>query len=570
LAGTLSVANSSYTYDTVGRLTNLIHQHGASTLASYGLVYDAVNRITRSSGTDGVQDYVYDSTNQLTGVDHSTQADEAYSYDANGNRTSGGSGTGTNNQLLTDGVYNYAYDGEGNRTKRVEIATGKVTEYVWDYRNRLTSVLFKDVGGVITKTIEYLYDGNNQRIGKRIDGAVTERYVIGRNQIGLGFDGAGIQTHRYLYGTGVDTVLADESGGAVVWALSDNQGTVKDLIDNVGNAVSHINYDSFGRVVSQTGSVDFRYGYTGREQDAETGLDYYRARYYDARNGRFISEDPIGFAAGDANLTRYVGNSPVNGTDPSGLQPIPVKPPIPVFEPLPGGKPGGNPARVPRPIFKPKFPIIEPDRNPFPNLPQQLPYYKQPTVKPAKPFSPSDDRGFTREQEEVLANRRAKVTQYKDRLRVDDGSCPDDPNKCKRKCYTFELPFHLGGPPESKGSRYASYTSGSPGDFLIFAPSGNSAFFDGLVRPGGEFAERYGVSTNRHVIEAKAWNYGGYSTYIKTRRLVKLLSDVSHDRLVASQCKYTYSVVTSSPTLIGDFRRISTQPIYNISWRGDT
>jgi RHS repeat-associated protein len=64
--------------------------------------------------------------------------------------------------------------------------------------------------------------------------------------------------------------------------------------------------------------VEFRYGYTGREQDRETGLDYYRARYYDASNGRFISEDPLGFGAGDGNLTRYVGNNPTNFTDPSG------------------------------------------------------------------------------------------------------------------------------------------------------------------------------------------------------------------------------------------------------------
>jgi RHS repeat-associated protein len=255
----------------------------------------------------------------LTGADNTTQADEAYSYDANGNRTSGGSVTGANNQLMSDGTYTYTYDGEGNRTKRTEIATGKVTEYVWDYRNRLTSVLFKDAGGVVTKTIDYIYDGNNQRIGKRIDGAVTERYVIDRNQIAVVFDGAGSQTHRYLYGTQVDQVLADETATSMVWALADREGTVSDLVDNSGVVVNHITYDSFGKVVAQSNaSVGFRYGYTGREQDAETGLDYYRARYYDAANGRFISEDPLGFGAGDGNLTRYVGNNPVNFTDPSG------------------------------------------------------------------------------------------------------------------------------------------------------------------------------------------------------------------------------------------------------------
>jgi RHS repeat-associated protein len=107
----------------------------------------------------------------------------------------------------------------------------------------------------------------------------------------------------------------------MVWALADHQGTVRDLIDDGGNVVNHINYDSFGRLVSESApTFDFRYGYTGRERDSETGLEYYRARYYDSAVGRFVSEDPIGFAAGDSNLTRYVGNSPTNFVDPSGLE----------------------------------------------------------------------------------------------------------------------------------------------------------------------------------------------------------------------------------------------------------
>jgi RHS repeat-associated protein len=322
LTGTSSVANTSYTYDLAGRLQTLTHQHGGNTLASYGLTYDNANRIIQSAGTDGTQDYSYDSTNQLTTANHTTQTDEAYSYDANGNRTSGGASTGTNNQLLTDGTYNYEYDGEGNRTKRTEIGTGKVTEYVWDYRNRLTSVLFKDAGGNVTKTIAYSYDVNDRRISKKVDGVVAERYVYDGSNIALVFDGAGTQTHRYLYGIGVDQVLADERGGTVVWALSDNQGTVRDVVDGNGTILNHVVYDSFGKVKSQSdATVEFRYGYTGREQDGETGLDYYRARYYDAANGRFISEDPLGFNAGDTNIYRYVGNSPTNWVDPSGLGP---------------------------------------------------------------------------------------------------------------------------------------------------------------------------------------------------------------------------------------------------------
>ncbi|NEQ42455.1 MAG: RHS repeat-associated core domain-containing protein [Leptolyngbya sp. SIOISBB] len=79
-------------------------------------------------------------------------------------------------------------------------------------------------------------------------------------------------------------------------------------------------YDSFGQVtIAANPDFDFCFGYTGRERDEATGLMYYRARYYDPAVGRSLSEDPIGFDAGDANLYRYVFNSPSNYTDPTGM-----------------------------------------------------------------------------------------------------------------------------------------------------------------------------------------------------------------------------------------------------------
>lgn len=58
---------------------------------------------------------------------------------------------------------------------------------------------------------------------------------------------------------------------------------------------------------------------TGREWDKETGLYYYRARYFDPMDGKFISKDPIGFRGSDINLYQYVGADPINWTDPTGL-----------------------------------------------------------------------------------------------------------------------------------------------------------------------------------------------------------------------------------------------------------
>jgi RHS repeat-associated protein len=370
-SGTNSVVDTNYTYDNNQRLIKLAHVKGGTTVASYDYSYDNADKLASTvSSVDGTSNYSYDATNQLTGASHTSQVNEAYSYDANGNRVSGGTVTGVNNQLLSDGVYNYTYDGEGNRTRRVEIGTGKVTEYVWDYRNRLASVLFKDAGGVVSKTIDYIYDGNNQRTGKRIDGAVTERYVIDRNQIALVFDGAGVQTHRYLYGTQIDQVLADETATATNWFLADNQGTVRDVVDSNGTVIDHINYDSFGKVQSQSNAgYDLRFGYTGREQDGETGLDYYRARYYDASVGRFISEDPLGFGAGDGNLTRYVGNSPVNFNDPNGLQEEEINIPKILWDAFWGFVEGATKKPVP-PLVEPlpiPIPLPRPEVVPLPN-----------------------------------------------------------------------------------------------------------------------------------------------------------------------------------------------------------
>ncbi|MEX2122008.1 MAG: RHS repeat-associated core domain-containing protein [Pirellulales bacterium] len=137
-------------------------------------------------------------------------------------------------------------------------------------------------------------------------------------------DGAGPQplalAARYLHGPAVDQVLAQEdvATGEVLWQLADNLGTSRDLVDSDGVLVHHLVYEAFGALTSGDPTAT-RYQFTGREWDADLGLYYYRARWYDPQTGRFISEDPIGFEGGDANLNRYVGNDPANFTDPSGL-----------------------------------------------------------------------------------------------------------------------------------------------------------------------------------------------------------------------------------------------------------
>ena len=335
------VATSNYGYDTAGRITSLNHKKGTNTKNAYTFTYDTLDRLSQTTSNDGTTNFSYDSTSQVTTVDlPGTTNDENWTYDLNGNRTNTGYTTTTNNRLTSDGVFNYTYDAEGNRITRTRISSAAaddyLTEYTWDHRNRLTNMTFKNNSGVVKKTVDYGYDVFDRRIKKVVDndgpgsGApITSRFVYDGSDIVLQFDGANNLTHRYLHGPAVDQILADEqiNGGTstLYWPLADQQGTIRDVVNNSGTVVNHLQYSSFGKVTSETNAaIDLIYGYTGRERDEETGMNYFRARYQDPSTGRFISEDPLGFGAGDANVSRYVGNNSPNSTDPSGLESFPA------------------------------------------------------------------------------------------------------------------------------------------------------------------------------------------------------------------------------------------------------
>ncbi|SIO13416.1 RHS repeat-associated core domain-containing protein [Singulisphaera sp. GP187] len=327
LGGTGTAVNSSFAYDALDRLTTLIHQvAGGATLASYTYGYDAASRLTTETNAEGAFNYTYDDTGQLTGVGGARS--EGYSYDLNGNRTLPGYVTGTGNRLEQAPGSTLIYDAEGNLTARTETASGAVTTYAYDHRNRLTAVTRKNAGGVVVMQATYTYDAFDRRIGIVVDAdgagaaAPVQSWTAydGVNPY-ADFDAAGTLKTRYLHGPAVDMLLArTDAAGTTAWYLTDRLGTVHDLANTAGTVIDHVAYDSFGRVTAETNpSAGDRFKFTGRELDTATGLQYHRARYYDAALGRWTQEDPIGFAAGDANLYRYVGNGPTNATDPLGL-----------------------------------------------------------------------------------------------------------------------------------------------------------------------------------------------------------------------------------------------------------
>ncbi|MCG8649917.1 MAG: RHS repeat-associated core domain-containing protein, partial [Pirellulales bacterium] len=171
----------------------------------------------------------------------------------------------------------------------------------------------------ITRTVNHTYDGLNRWIGsENSETGENHLYVHDAGQISLEFVDGNV-TDRYLWAGGVDQLLAQDGAGvgeSPHWTLTDHLGSVRDIVDE-NASLSHTDYDAFGNV--EGAAADLLFGYTSRPYDGATELQNNHHRWYDSQSGRWISQDPIGFAAGDANLYRYVGNGPTTKTDPSGL-----------------------------------------------------------------------------------------------------------------------------------------------------------------------------------------------------------------------------------------------------------
>jgi RHS repeat-associated protein len=207
------------------------------------------------------------------------------------------------------------------------MAGSLVTTFTWDYRNRLTEALVMS-GTTTVADDKFTYDMFNRRIGKLTNGGTQSWTVYDGVNPYADFSGSTLQ-YRYLYGNAVDQLFARFDGtntgnDSTIWYLTDNLGSVRQMVKTDGSLVDTVTYgDSYGKTPtdSPTGSGD-RFKFAGMQYDSEIGLYYDQARYYDPNLGRFLTEDPLSFAAGDANLYRYVWNSPLNFTDPSGLDTV--------------------------------------------------------------------------------------------------------------------------------------------------------------------------------------------------------------------------------------------------------
>jgi RHS repeat-associated protein len=200
------------------------------------------------------------------------------------------------------------YDFNGNMTTAQD-SLG-TANYIWDSRNRLAAIAAPGF------TAGFAYDALGRRTTKTVTGVTTNYVYDGLNPV-QEKAGASV-TANILPGLGIDEYFTRTDSTGTQTFTTDALGSSVALTDNTGTVQTQYTYEPFGNTTVAGTTSTNSLQYTGRESDG-TGLYYLRARYYSPRLQRFVSEDPIGFEGGDANLYAYVRNNPANLVDPSGL-----------------------------------------------------------------------------------------------------------------------------------------------------------------------------------------------------------------------------------------------------------
>jgi RHS repeat-associated protein len=314
----LGSVTTSQTYNSFGELASFQAKFGSSALFETVYAQDSLGRIKELTetiqGQTRILKYAYDAAaSRLASVSRNDTLVASYTYDANGNRlshvTPSGTTTGTydaQDRLLTYGNASYTYTRNGELMMKV-VGTD-TTRYTYDAFGNLVSVRLPN--GTL---IEYVIDGQNRRIGKKVNGRIVQKFLyLGQLNIVAELDSNNQITSRFIPGHMV-------KAGITYRVITDHLGSIRLVVNAAtGEIVQRMDYNEFGNVLVDTNPGFQPLGYAGGMYDSQAGLVRFGTRDYDAETGRWTTKDPIGFEGGMNNYV-YVANSPLVFTDPSGL-----------------------------------------------------------------------------------------------------------------------------------------------------------------------------------------------------------------------------------------------------------
>ncbi len=325
---TLGSVSTSLTRDGFGAPLTLDAQASASGVFHESLIRDNLGRIqskteTTSSGSHVTQ-YTYTPDGQLEDVTIDGVLSAHYAYDPNGNRVSvtrGVFSTGSTyddqDRLTQSGTTSYSYDQAGDLTGKTDSSSGQSTGYHYDAAGDLTRVDLPD-----GRVVSYTTDSGGNRIERKVDGTLTQAFLYGRGAQGPAaqLDSTGSVVSRFVYAT--SSVVPDymTRSGVTYRIVRDDLGSPRLVIDTAtGTVAERMDFDEYGRTLTDTNPGLIPFGYAGGLKDPDTGLVRMGARDYNPETGRWTTKDPIAFAGGDTSLYAYVGGDPINNTDPGGL-----------------------------------------------------------------------------------------------------------------------------------------------------------------------------------------------------------------------------------------------------------
>jgi RHS repeat-associated protein len=219
-------------------------------------------------------------------------------------------------RLKEYGGADYTYGPNGELTSKT--IGGQPTTYEYDAFGNLRTVVLPTTPPT---TIEYLVDGKNRRVGKKVDGMLVQRLFYGDQLNPVAWIDEQGDLAQFVYGTRSNVPDYMIKNGVTYRIVSDHLGSVRLLANEAtGDVVQQINYDEFGSATVIVGTWTVQpFAFAGGIYDPDTSLARFGARDYDPKIGRWTAKDPIRFNAADSNLYGYVANEPVNRVDPSGL-----------------------------------------------------------------------------------------------------------------------------------------------------------------------------------------------------------------------------------------------------------